>query len=438
MVRKQVAPSLTSNPVQSGIVPSLPSKREQQRLSDHGLPSPPSSYQSRAELRKKTSFARLTSSEITASPPSIRQRLDSNFSGVTGSGNVGIGQLSAHSIASTDSSSVSCSQPPTPASFRGAAETFHERARLQGSPVSPKFGGRADEGLRQRQRLSYGESSSRLDSVGGQLGLMNIGTSVRQTSLALQEQQISSPGPLDSTDAVSPAKTAVQTGPPRMIGGRKLIPISLPPELQKRSRIDPAQLQASASSRGLRQQYLGLGAERRVLSEKPSFASVREPEERKVSPPTGRRRSHTASSPKRPPTASEAIKLEYLARQQTDAAQQPNATAVLTPSEFSDTARSMRRQRSRSADGDDKVPHGRPFTADAWGTAMYPPAEVINGVILDHMRQEERLASKLADPDFFRSLPLLPRAGSRPRTTQNIVAEQGNVEVSVSAPRMNV
>ena len=110
-----------------------------------------------------------------------------------------------------------------------------------------------------------------------------------------------------------------------------------------------------------------------------------------------------AGGSSRPPTASEAIKLEYLSRTVCDEQilrHQKSFGGVLTPSSFA-----QGRQRSKTIE--DARP--RPFTADAWGESQYPPREQVLSVTARQQYQSE---------EALKPLPAPPRPSNRPRTTQ--------------------
>ncbi|EPQ30479.1 uncharacterized protein PFL1_02005 [Pseudozyma flocculosa PF-1] len=500
-LRKQVVPNLVSKSVTAS---PASSKHELPPVAGGYAPSPPSSYRSQASLRreylaneKASTTSRPSYGETMASPSSVRHRFElshvASHASFLGTPATSKAPLSANSISSTDSSVFSASQPITPlSSGHGRIESFSDRSRQHGSPVSSKFVRLPTTGEEtmivtgSRRHLSAAEQGRHDASPAGQLGLDGATLRIRQSSLALQEKASFSSG----SGSSSGGHGGIQTmGPPRMIGGRKLIPISLPPELQKRSRIDPAQLQAHQaatirsaatvpSSSSSPRQYFGDVASPAATPTASSAGAARS-DERRVT--TGQTRSHGATrSSSRPPTASEAIKLEYLAREEgrfvvggvaSTATERPlrpqrsHGTFVLTPhAGQQDDARSpaaaamhagtaMGRQRSRTTEGV-QIEQGRPFTADAWGAAMYPPVETVRGALQherpsppsrhlallqqqqQHSQQQQQRAREevwegaAASSSLFltQSGSMAQRAratfGSRPRTAQNLLPDQ--------------
>ncbi|KAN0064889.1 hypothetical protein ACQY0O_001946 [Thecaphora frezii] len=486
-LRKHVAPSLVSKSVSGS-----PASAKQELPAVIGyVPSPPSSHRSHASLRRDylmqdrgTGSARLShGGDPMASPLSMRYRFDPAHLAMhstpptTALAVSPAPPLSAASFASTDSSSPSTSHPHTPHSGRTTGESISERSRLQKSPVSPQFGRttttttttttNGEEASVQHRNLSAG------DRIRQDLPPKLPG--VRQSSLALQHK--SSFG----SEGGHSARGIQATGPPRMIGGRKLIPISLPPELQRKARIDPAQLLANAAVRSTlpRFHHGAIVPQISVPASASGDGSISKEGHRAEGrhAPTGRRRSQTVGqASSRPPTASESIKLEYLARQVDQGAtasehtlltQRSHGTFILRPGAVPNEPNGAMvplRQRSRTSEGTGEVEQGRPFTADAWGAAMYPPVEAVRDVLQQernpapahsapprHQQHQEQRHQhhqhhQQQPHDAFKhplvmATHLRPHL-ARPRTAQNLMPDHtarvpAAALVDASAPRVN-
>ncbi|PWN49926.1 hypothetical protein IE53DRAFT_369356 [Violaceomyces palustris] len=464
MVRKQVVSNLVSTPVQGS---PASAKTE---LSDSVIPSPasgrmlprkPSHAHSLAQSRRTSS--RQTSYNDSWSPASAPQRLDQSAVQVPPNLPPGVVPFrlprSAHSISSTNSSSMSHSQPSTPATPETIPDALPPRSKMQASPMDSKYGQHLERPdncviVRRSRGHSLGEASRAFPLGQASEETATKTLRVQQSSMTLQERS-----GMDMVGARSPAKSLV---------GKKLVPITLPPEFRQRPRIDPAQLEAH---RKYSSQNLHSEAQAALSSMQVPPVPVAIPEvHAQAKAGSGRKRSNTTSAP-RPPTASEAIKLEYLAREAAISStkveniqlspepgyRRTRCTATLAPSAFADEGRS-RRQRSRTSGNGDELKDNRPFTADAW--SCYPPMRDISvpsggslGLELshDHPIFSKRFAQPLADrmevrpttasskrdciildgapaegvltlQDAFQPspLPLPPRKMNRPRTAQNI------------------
>ncbi|GAK67486.1 uncharacterized protein PAN0_018d5714 [Moesziomyces antarcticus] len=190
-----------------------------------------------------------------------------------------------------------------------------------------------------------------------------------------------------SSTSLSSASSAAK---PIVVNGRKLIPISLPAGLARQTKIDPALLQGHIVPRPDRS---------------PSQSQPR--------------------SGSRPPTASESIKLEYLARAE---GLRQRSFGVLVPAEFAD---SRVRRRSRTVEADER----RPFTADAWGEAQYPIENVQLGKHNeDRTPREGVFGRQQGGAEGYMPLSAPPRP-QRPRTAQATQQEKGRNAYGVQSAR---
>lgn len=332
MVRKQVVPNLSSTPVSP-----LPSPPQQTAHLPSSLPSPsrshPSMRMSSKESLSSVHRAPSAASSQVSKPignwaPSAVQRVDPSTVVVPRNlpPTVVPFRLSRKSGTSLSSAGHSHSQPSTPNTPVTPLTPSVSPARvpLTTSPTSSKFGDRlaAPAAIGRKRGVSLGEAS-RADPM-GQAGMRRpSNTEMRVTDIGLEPAPVLYAG----TPLPSPV-------------GRKLVPIQIPPELRNILRVDPA-------SDGIA-----------PPTEQPTQVTPR-----KTS--ATRPRANTSSgTPRRPPTASEAIKAEYLAREKE---RQENGlrsarTCILTPDSFP-TGDRPRRLRSRT-DGDDKNLVHRPYTAD--------------------------------------------------------------------------
>ncbi|KAJ1024097.1 hypothetical protein NDA16_002936 [Ustilago loliicola] len=384
---------------------------------------------------------------------------------------------SGNSVASADSSFYS--QPATPGRDNSMTDPSMSRMHLQASPVSAHFG---RSGTAQRQLQSVGAVSAAM-APALQLDLGQVDVNGGQAGRKLQQK-----ASLVSLGAVSSISSgSVQLAQPIVINGRKLIPISLPAGLARRRQLDPALLQAnvvpsSSMQQGLisptSQPNLQAAAARQRSTSAHSSASSSDQSQRKALKhevnglkcllSNQPRTANGTSSSSRPPTASETIKLEYLARAASEQSQQQVehqlqlrhqksfAGAVLTPSAFADGSRQARRQRSKTIENGGQQ---RPFTADAWGESQFPsreqiatvrafsqqhrpdmerqtsygssagsieinnrhiiPREVLTGSFSSHASPERR---EREEASGYKPLPVPPRPQTRPRTAQTITA----------------
>lgn len=386
---------------------------------------------------------------------------------------------SGNSVASADSSFYS--QPTTPGRDNSMAEHSVTRVHLQASPVSAHFG---RPSIAQRQLQSVGAASAAI-APALQLDLGQVDVNALQAGGKLQQK--TSMASLSAASSVSSG--SVQLAQPVVINGRKLIPISLPAGLALRRQIDPSLLQANVIPNTSVQQGLvsptsqpdlqAAAARQRSTSMRSSASSSDQSQRRakkheinglKCLLSSQPRTANGASSSSRPPTASETIKQEYLARAALEQSQQQVehqhqhqqlrhqksfAGAVLTPSAFADDSRQARRQRSKTIENGGQQ---RPFTADAWGESQFPsreqiatvrafsqqhrpemerqtygssassaeinnrhiiPRDVLTGSFSSHASSERR---EREEASGYKPLPIPPRSQTRPRTAQTVTA----------------
>ncbi len=426
LVKKQMVPTLASKAVAAGSIDSPHSgPYPYEDACATVAASPASSRRSNKQLGVET--------QLPASPV---RRNNGNIGSIY---NSPLRQTS-RSITSADSSF--CSQPTTPGRDSGNghninADTSLARLHLQASPVSAQFGG--------QRHLRPNAPALQLD--------MGAADASRRLQEKASMQSLSAKSSISSG--------SVQMAKPMMINGRKLIPISLPAGLARKTKIDPALLQASAKGpiANSTQQQFGM---------QPSLPSPASDRQRSTSmhssasssdraPPTRcllssqPRTGNSSSTSSRPPTASETIKAEYLARtntatesQQSLRPQKSFTGAILTPSSFAADTGRQRRQRSRTIEaglGGDGF--RRPFTADAWGESQYPTREQISTVRAFSQQHSmgpgevgkivprEVLANfggvveagRGKEQEMWKALPAPPpRQQSRPRTAQTITA----------------
>ncbi|SPO31529.1 uncharacterized protein UTRI_06464_B [Ustilago trichophora] len=363
---------------------------------------------------------------------------------------------SATSITSADSSF--CSQPATPGrdTTHPIGDASLARMHLQASPVSAQFG----------QANPASASAAASLSAATQRQLRPFGTTLTPAAVAPALQldlgssnKLQEKASMTSLSASSISSGSVQLAKPMLINGRKLIPISLPAGLARRSRIDPALLQANVVVRGssndeeTRQRSVSMHSSASVAS---SEQCQRQESGSAVKCLLSNQNRSGSSS--RPPTASESIKLEYLARSASEQSphvqqlrtQKSFAGPILTPSSFADGGRQARRQRSRTIEdgGGGGGGRQRPFTADAWGESQYPSREQVRlnsarmtsgqhpamtrpgmgerGQSFGSQRMERDVSGKSwdqreeAEGGGFKPLPAPPRPSTRPRTAQTI------------------
>lgn len=267
------------------------------------------------------------------------------------------------SFASATSADTSySSQPATP-----GRDTDAGRLQLQASPVSAQFGQPTARPMRTMASVAPAL----------QLDLGDAGHAGRALHTKPSSNSLSSTS--------SHAK-------PMVINGRKLIPISLPAGLARQTKIDPALLQGHIVSRAKDRQR------------STSMQSAR-------------------GGSSRPPTASESIKMEYLARE--EGLRHQRSFGVLVPSEFADAR--VRRARSRTVEADER----RPFTADAWGEAQYPFENAHKGKQPTPMRAE---VDRQPGGEAYMPLSAPPRP-QRPRTAQTVTQEKGRNAYAVQSAR---
>lgn len=342
--------------------------------------------------------------------------------------------MSSNRCTSADSSF--CSQPTTPGRDAAGSENS-ARMLLQASPVSAQFG-QTGASQRQLQTLASGTTAA------GPLLQAELGQVQDNAGRRLQEK-----ASLASLSASSMSSGSVHQAKPIMINGRKLIPISLPAGLARKSRIDPALLRANvvATEPG------ATVAERQRSTSMNSAGSVSDHSHQRRAPKQDANEGircllsdqpRVGASSSRPPTASETIKREYLARTASEQSsptttaptlrhQKSFAGAILTPLSFADEQSQARRRRSKTNE-DGRL---RPFTADAWGESQYPTREQQMRALSQQHRPptggEATLHSQtMTVPRGFRSafvdgegvkpLPAPPRPHNRPRTAQTITA----------------
>ncbi|SNX87739.1 uncharacterized protein MEPE_06449 [Melanopsichium pennsylvanicum] len=378
----------------------------------------------------------------------------------------------ANSLNSADSSF--CSQPTNPGRDFTSHNTIDtSRSPLQESPVSAQFGA-----PRHVRSIAMSSPSASATSPGLQL---DLGVSKR-----LQEK--ASMASLGADSSVSSVQLAAAGSvKPMVVNGRRLIPISLPAGLARSKRIDPALLQANivssntTSGGGRDQGEVGRKQRNVSMNSSPSSEPTHQHNrDQSGNHPTKRLLWNTPrtagtgtgmSSCSRPPTASESIKLEYLARTALEGLGQPqlqqqgilrhqksfagyNADAegiLLTPSSFTvDVVGRQRRQRSRTMENHGKQQQQmRPFTADAWGESQYPYTDQQRR-ILSQQHAQPRLKTVAGRGSSSRSggnrqfndvggecfefqrdqggegmmkpLPVPIRSNVRPRTAQTITA----------------
>ena len=459
-------PTLASKAVVSGDTLNWP--RSASYGYDEGLgaalPSPVSSHHSN---RRLTGDLQQQQQRQLSQPTSPARRSNGvNVAGVGSAFNSPLRKVSrttasATSITSADSSF--CSQPTTPGRDAAHHDTSMGRLQLlQASPVSAQFG---QSGSSHRQLRSFASAGAEVTpalqlDLGQQVG--DGGANGKR----LQEK-----ASVASLSVSSTSSGSVQMTKPVIINGRKLIPISLPAGLARKSRIDPALLQANVvagTSSGVG--AASLTERQRSISVKSSGSSLDQSHHRRVAA-AGKpnvtcllsSQPHTAGgTSSRPPTASETIKLEYLARTALEGLaantlatspttyelssprsqglrhQKSFGGAILTPSSFAADGERRRRRSKTNEDGG----RMRPFTADAWGESQYPTREQQMRAISQQHSARQQAVATASEASFgssvetasrrrlvegergeaFKPLPIPPRPQSRPRTAQTITA----------------
>ncbi|CDR88965.1 uncharacterized protein SPSC_06337 [Sporisorium scitamineum] len=458
------------NLVKKQMVPTLASKA--MAVSGETLDSPSSaSYaydEGLATTTASPASSRRSNRQLTADPTSpVRRNHVTSGTGNSSAYNSPLRQVSrtaasAKSVTSAESSF--CSQPTTPGGETAHPDGSVARVHLlQASPVSAQFG---QSGSAHRQLRSFTSADADV-APALQLDLGQQVVEGAASSKKLQEK-----ASMASLSVSSMSSGSVQLAKPLVINGRKLIPISLPAGLARKSRIDPALLQANvvagspASAAGA-----GMAERQRSTWTNSSASSSDQSHRRRVAsntsngikcllsnqPRTGTASNGSNSRP--PPTASETIKMEYLARTASENSspttfatspttldQQPQGLrhhksfggAILTPSSFADGERRRRRSKTNEEGG-----RLRPFTADAWGESQYPTREQqMRAFSQQHHQQQqqrppmmERGASfgsyhssvgggsgRRRGEEGIKPLPAPPRPNSRPRTAQTITA----------------
>ncbi|CBQ71406.1 conserved hypothetical protein [Sporisorium reilianum SRZ2] len=399
LVKKQMVPTLASKAVAGA--EALDSPRSASYAYEEGV----------AATAASPASSRVSNRQLDPTSPVRRNVLANGVSGASSAYNSPVRQASrttASASSTTSAESSFCSQPTTPARD-AAAHPDSSMSRTHLLHASP---------LRSSASPTTGAAAPALQlDLGQQLD-------VNASSKRLQEK-----ASLASLSVSSTSSGSVQHARPMVINGRKLIPISLPAGLARRSRIDPALLQANVVA----------GAPARAAESMHSSASSEHSLRRRVPSGTANglkcllaSQPHSGTS-SRPPTASETIKLEYLARTASPTSPEPHAlrhqksfgAAILTPSSFADAER--RRRRSRT--NDERL---RPFTADAWGEAQYPtPEQQLRALSQQHHQHQQPEVQRGASfgsyssvEEGMRALPAPPRPTSRgrPRTAQTITA----------------
>lgn len=490
LVKKQMVPILASKAVAASSVESPRTANRDDGMSRTTTASPASSRLSNKQLPTDSldpsSPVRRTNGTAAAGGPSnytspLRQPSRT--------------AVSANSVTSADSSF--CSQPTTPGRDNRVAETLEGRLHLlQASPGSAQFG---QTGRGPRQVRSTSSVNAAL-APALQLDLGNVAaTAAGHASRRLQEK-----ASMTSLSTSTTSSSSVQPAKPMVINGRKLIPISLPAGLARSGRIDPALLQANVVTSSTQQQqppqhgmiqarlgspasFSDVAARQRSISMHSSASSSDRSQRRAAKKETDGLNCLLSSQPRsgrntsdssRPPTASETIKLEYLARtagelspsastgsapfqhQQLLRHQKSFAGAVLTPSSFTDGRRQARRQRSKTNDDGGQ----RPFTADEWGESQYPSREQISNVRAFSQQHRPGLGTReasfgshsdsvdssgrsgkivprevlgsfgstvhLGEEKNYKVLPTPPRPQSRPRTAQTITGSTAAEDVA--------
>ncbi|SPO30534.1 uncharacterized protein UTRI_06464 [Ustilago trichophora] len=468
LVKKQMVPTLASKAVAAS--GSIDSPRSATYPYEDGMgtstASPASSRRSNKQLAPE------------AYQPGSPIRRSNAASGV-GSCNSPLRQLSrtapsATSITSAESSF--CSQPATPGrdTTHSATDASLARMNLQASPVSAQFGQPNPASISasvsvQRQLRSFASTSTSASASSAAAAAAAVAPALQLDlgpSNKLQEK-----ASMTSLSTSSISSGSVQLAKPMVINGRKLIPISLPAGLARKSRIDPALLQANvvvrtnptiSNSEAMRQRSVSMHSSA-------SGASLEQQNQRRVEEKVGMKgllsnQPCMPGSGSRPPTASESIKLEYLARSAFEDNQQPRqqqqqqlraqksfAGPILTPSSFADGERQARRQRSKTIEdgGGGGGGRQRPFTADAWGESQYPSREQVllnNARVISEQHHDghamermgmgmvergeffasQRMQREEEEAGGFKPLPAPPRPSTRPRTAQTITNADRN------------
>ncbi|KAJ9475824.1 hypothetical protein PHBOTO_005896 [Pseudozyma hubeiensis] len=417
LVKKQMVPTLASKTVASSHTPT-DSPRSGGFASDDGTASPSSASARQLQHRQQPQ------QQQPGSPVRITNGAQSRA--VSGAYNSPLRQISRtpasanNSIASADSSFYS--QPTTPGRDTSGIDTSMMRMHHQTSPVT-KAAGRITSAQRQLQSFAM---------AGAAVGpALNAELDQEEIAVGRQLQEKTS---LASLSVSSASSGSVQLAKPMVINGRKLIPISLPAGLARKNRIDPALLQANV----IPSVATVTSAERQRSTSTHSSAnsssnhSHRRQALQEVAANGAKcllsNQPRTGTSSSRPPTASETIKMEYLARNAseqsspaTTAAVAPQLRhqksfggAILTPLSFADEERQARRRRSKTnEDG-----HFRPFTADAWGEAQYPSREQQARAFSQQHRPPT--GGETTQQEGVKPLPAPPRPSSRPRTAQSM------------------
>lgn len=405
LVKKQMVPTLASKAMASA--ETLDSPRSASYAYDEGL----------ATTTASPASSRQSNRQLTADPTSpVRRNHIVNSAGGNSAYNSPLRHVSrtaASATSVTSAESSFCSQPTTPG--REAAQPDGPMTRmhvLQASPVSAQFGQPTSAHRQLRSFASAGAGvAPALQLDLGQHVVSEPGASSKR----LQEK-----ASMASLSVSSMSSGSVQLAKPMVINGRKLIPISLPAGLARKSRIDPALLRANVIAGSPASAPAAESADRqRSTSMNSSASSSEQSHRRRVAntsnglkcllssqPRTG---AASAGSNSRPPTASETIKLEYLARTASENSspvsfatsptmleqpaqpqglrhQKSLGAAILTPSSFADGERRRRRSKTNEEGG-----RLRPFTADAWGESQYPtPEQQMRALSQQHYQQQQQ------------------------------------------------
>ncbi|GAC94325.1 hypothetical protein PHSY_001896 [Pseudozyma hubeiensis SY62] len=438
LVKKQMGPTLASKTVASSLTPT-DSPRSGVFASDDGTASPSSA--SARQLQHRQQPQQQQQQQQPSSP--VRSANGAQSKAVSGAYNSPLRQISRapasanNSIASADSSFYS--QSTTPGRDASGVNTSMTRMHHQTSPVT-KAAGRITSA--QRQLRSFAMAGSAV----GPASHAELGQ--EESANGKQLQGKTSPASLSVSSASS---SSGKLATPIMINGRKLIPISLPAGLARKNRIDPALLQANV----IPSVATVASAERQRSTSTHSSAnsSSNNCHHRQAIQQVAANgvkcllsnQPRTGTSSSRPPTASETIKLEYLARNAseqsspaTTAAAAPQLRhqksfggAILTPLSFADEERQARRRRSKTNE-DGQL---RPFTADAWGEAQYPSREQQAKAFSQQHRPPT--GGDTMQQEGVKPLPAPPRPSSRPRTAQsvanNVAADQTRYRLPLRA-----